>query len=188
MVGRLIEPKGGRFLVEAAQRASAVLGGPLKLVVAGDGPERVSLEARAQKIGVNAEFVGWVDSVQRTKLMREADVLAVPSVWPEPFGLVGIEAGCVGLPAVGFTVGGIPDWLLPGKCGELAPGDPPTIAGLAAALCRALSSPDHLQRLSRGAWEVAHRFTLSAHVAALEAIFESIACSESGVLSPSPAV
>ena len=44
----------------------------------------------------------------------------MPSVWPEPFGLVGIEAGCVGLPAAGFGVGGIPDWLRPGETGELA--------------------------------------------------------------------
>jgi glycosyltransferase involved in cell wall biosynthesis len=188
MVGRLTDLKGGEFLVEAAQRASAALGGPLQIVVAGDGPARNSLEALARKMGVNAEFVGWVDSVGRTKLMRKADVLAVPSVWPEPFGLVGIEAGCVGLPAVAFAVGGIPDWLLPGKSGELAPGDPPTVTGFTTALCRALSSPDYLERLSLGAWEVAKRFTRNAHVAALENIFESIACSGTGRLSPSLAL
>ncbi len=107
--------------------------------------------------------------------MRGADLLAVPSVWPEPFGLVGLEAGCVGLPAVAFAVGGISDWLRPGVSGELAPGDPPTIAGLADAIGRALADLDHHARLRYGAWTVAQSFTQPAHLAGLERILEQIA-------------
>ena len=105
--------------------------------------------------------------------MREADLLAVPSVWPEPFGLVGIEAGCVGLPAVAFAVGGIPDWLIPGKSGELAPGDPPTADGLALAIVRALADPTPLQRLRIGAWEVARTFRPGRHLDELERILDA---------------
>ena len=102
--------------------------------------------------------------------MRCCDLLAVPSLWPEPFGLVGLEAGCVGLPSVGFAVGGIPDWLIPGETGELAPGDPPTAEGLADAVVRALADPIHLGRLRRGAWEMSRRFTLTKHLDILEPV------------------
>jgi glycosyltransferase involved in cell wall biosynthesis len=170
MIGRLTDLKGGRLLVKALPRACAALGRPLHLTVAGDGPERAALAALARRRGVGIEFAGWVDAARRAELMRQADLLAVPSVWPEPFGMVGLEAGCVGLPAVGYAVGGIPDWLLPGESGELAPGDPPTVQGLTDALVRALADPRHLHRLREGAWCVARRFTPERHLDALESV------------------
>ena len=59
-----------------------------------------------------------------------------------------------------YRVGGIPDWLSAGESGELAPDDPPTVAGLADAIHRSLADPSHYARLSRGAFEIASRFTL----------------------------
>jgi glycosyltransferase involved in cell wall biosynthesis len=175
LMGRLTDLKGGRFLVKALRLAAATLRRPLTLVVAGDGPERPSLEELARRQEVPVEFVGWVGSARRAELMRAADVLAVPSVWPEPFGLVGIEAGCVGLPAVAYAVGGIPDWLVPGRSGELSPGGPPTVLGLAQALHRALADPAHLARLRAGAWEMAQHYSQQRHVAALEPVLEQAA-------------
>jgi glycosyltransferase involved in cell wall biosynthesis len=175
LIGRLTDLKGGRLLVQAVRLAAATLRRPLTLVVAGDGPERAALEELARRQQVPAEFVGWVGAARRAELMRAADVLAVPSVWPEPFGLVGIEAGCVGLPAVAYAVGGIPDWLVPGRSGELAPGGPPTARGLAQALHRALADSAHLARLRAGAWEMARHYSQQRHVAALEAALEQAA-------------
>jgi glycosyltransferase involved in cell wall biosynthesis len=106
--------------------------------------------------------------------MRGADVLAVPSVWPEPFGLVGLEAGCVGLPAVAFAVGGITDWLRPGESGELASGRPPTVVGLTRALVGALGDPVHLTRLRRGAWCVAQQFSPTRHLKELERVLSAV--------------
>ena len=125
--GRITALKGWPQLAEAVPRAAAELGRPLTLVVAGTGPDRAAFEAASR--GQSAEFLGWVEADRREAEMRAADVLAVPSVWPEPFGLVGIEAGGVGLPAAAFAVGGIPDWLHPGLSGESAPGNPPTARG-----------------------------------------------------------
>jgi glycosyltransferase involved in cell wall biosynthesis len=119
---------------------------------------------------VDVDFVGWVDSEQRAKLMLQADLLAAPSLWPEPFGLVGIEAGSIGLPAVGYAVGGIPDWLVPGESGELAPGDPPTVAGLSKAIVRALVDADYYNKLCLGAWKRAKRSTVEDHLTELEPI------------------
>jgi glycosyltransferase involved in cell wall biosynthesis len=170
-VGRLTDLKGGLLLVEALRLARPVLPMPLTLTVAGDGPERQQMEFAARQAGIATEFTGWVDAQQREQLMRRADLLAVPATWPEPFGLVGVEAGCVGLPAVGFAVGGIPDWLRAGESGELAPGDPPTAPGLAEAIVRALSEPARWHHIRQGAWRTAQQFTLERHLTGLEELF-----------------
>lgn len=181
--GRLTELKGGAVLIPALAEASSALGRRLHLVVAGDGPQQALLARLAQRCDVPAEFCGWVDEQQRAELMRSADLLAVPSVWPEPFGLVGLEAACVGLPAVAFAVGGIPDWLRPGVSGELAPGDPPTVHGLAAAIARALSDRERHARLRHGAWTVAGSFTQERHLADLESILGPISAGSRAVVS-----
>jgi len=172
-VGRLTKVKGGSNLIEAIPRAAAKLGRPLTLMVAGDGPERQGLENLAQRLDVRATFAGWVDAERKRDLMRDADLLVVPSLWPEPFGLVGVEAGSLGLPAAGYAVGGVPDWLIPGRSGELAPGEPPTVEGLADAIVRAIADPAHYAKLCRGAWETAAKLTLGSHLADLEPILES---------------
>ena len=169
-VGRLTDIKGVKYLIQAIPKASRALNRQLSLTVAGEGPERPALEETARRLGVAADFAGWVHTQQKLALMREADLLVVPSLWPEPFGLVGIEAGCLGLPAVGYAVGGIPDWLIPGETGELSPGDPPTVDGLADAIVRAFGDAGHYDRLCRGAWSLAKRFTLDNHLALLEPI------------------
>lgn len=174
-LGRLTDLKGGAHLIAAVARASAALGRRLSLVVAGSGPEEAEWRALAGRLGVPAEFPGYADSARRTALLRDADVVAVPSLWPEPFGLTGIEAGCVGVPAVAYAVGGIPDWLTPGVSGEMAPGDPPTVEGLADALARALGGADHRARLARGAWETARRFSMERHLAQLETVLATAA-------------
>ena len=166
--GRLTELKGASLLIQALPAAARKLARPLRLVIAGDGPERNRLEGLARRLGVDVDFAGWVDHDERVKLMRAADLLVVPSVWPEPFGLVGIEAGCLGLPSVAFAVGGIPDWLIPGESGESAPGDTPCADSLAPAIDRALADVEHYQNLRRGAWETARQFTLADHLAKLE--------------------
>jgi len=169
-VGRLMDVKGASELLRAIPLAAEKLGRSLTVTIAGDGPQRSEVESLARRLRLSVNFAGWVNSEQRSQLMQEADLLAVPSLWPEPFGLVGIEAGCFGLPAVGFAVGGIPDWLIPGVSGELAPGDPPSVEGLAEAIWRALRDPDHYQRLRKGAWETAGTFSLERHLSQLEEI------------------
>lgn len=178
-VGRMDRLKGGRVLLDALPLARAALGRPLHVVFAGDGPERDAWEARARVTerlheGLSVEFTGWAEGARLEELWGQADLLVVPSQWPEPFGLVGVEAGLRGVPAAAFAVGGIPTWLTDGFNGRLAPGDPPTARGLAAAIVRALRDPEEHARLRRGAREAAQRFNLRNHLRALEELFGRI--------------
>lgn len=180
LIGRLTALKGGHCLIEAIHEAGQSLGRRLTLTVLGDGPERGRLEDACHRHGVAGEFLGWVDASRRNALLHDSDLLAMPSLWPEPFGLAGIEAQCAGLPAVGFAVGGIPEWLVDGVTGALAPGDPPTPAGLAAAMVRVLGDWDTRGAMAHAAWERARGRTMDAHLQVLEPVLAAAASSLGG--------
>jgi glycosyltransferase involved in cell wall biosynthesis len=173
-LGRLTSGKGCTRAVQATARAQRALGRPLHLTIAGEGPELDRCRKFASKLGVETDFSGWVGPERRLELLRQSDVLIVPSLWPEPFGIVGLEAGAVGVPAVAYGVGGIVDWLRPGESGELAEGSGFGSRALAAALERALGNAEHHRRLQLGAWRMASEFSGERHVVALEALFNSV--------------
>lgn len=169
-LGRMTPVKGGEVLLRAVADAQQALGRPLPLTMAGDGPERAAWERLAARLEVDAEFPGWVGDAERAELFRRASVVAVPSVWPEPFGLVGLEAGVFGVPAVAFDVGGIREWLADGLNGWLVPADPPRVTPLASALAHAAADPAALAAMRAGARAAAERMSLDAHVDALEVV------------------
>ena len=162
-LGRLTHLKGLTDAVASVAKASQLLGRRLVLQVGGEGPERENGREAASAAGIAVEFHGWVNDVERAELMAQADVLIVPSRWPEPFGMVGIEAGCVGLPAVAYPLGGICDWLRPGVSGELAEGEGMVPNALGNALARALRTPEHHQALREGAWRTSFEYSEDVH-------------------------
>lgn len=120
-VGRLIPEKGVHFILDAL----AEMGGDSNLVVVGDGPREYIevLSKRVLRLGLTSrvEFVGDQPHDRLADFYGLARVVAVPSVWAEPFGIVGIEAMAHGRPVVAFDTGGIRDWLADGETGFLAP-------------------------------------------------------------------
>jgi glycosyltransferase involved in cell wall biosynthesis len=173
-IGRLTPLKGATTLVRAVQVASRALGRRVSLVIAGEGPEGQPLAASARDYpGVDLEVPGWLEPQARTDLLVRATLLAVPSLWPEPFGLVGLEAGSLGVPAVAFDVGGIPEWLTDRVNGVLVrpAGD---ANEMGRAIARVLNDPDWRADLSAGAREAAARLNVDAHVNRLEAVLDSV--------------
>jgi glycosyltransferase involved in cell wall biosynthesis len=176
----MVKLKGGMPLLEAVPYAARMLGRSLHLALAGDGPERSSWQRRADSISaanpnVHFEFMGWLNGEALDQLRGRSDLLVVPSLWPEPSALVGREAGLQGLPQAAFAVGGNPEWLIDGVNGHLAPGDPPTAAGLADAIVKCLADPAHYAPLRENAVEVAGRFTLERHLRLLLPILRNAA-------------
>jgi glycosyltransferase involved in cell wall biosynthesis len=174
--------KGADLLMDALAHAAGLLGRELRAVIAGEGPERRELEARATALReagrLSVELPGWIDADARDALLARTRVLAVPSRWPEPFGLVGLEAGRFGVPAVAFDVGGIRTWLTADGNGVLvAPAD--GAAGFGAALASVLRDASARERLGAGARAAADRFSAAAHVTELERLLS--ACRSPGI-------
>lgn len=140
-LGRVERLKGCRLLIDALPLVQARLGQPLRLVMAGDGPDRQACERLAgptRSAAIDIAFPGWVDHAGRSRLLAEASVVVMPSVWPEPYGLSGLEAVAAGVPVAAFRTGAIPEWLHEGV-GRLAPANPPTVAGLVEAIVGCLA-------------------------------------------------
>jgi glycosyltransferase involved in cell wall biosynthesis len=170
-VGRMTALKGGELLVDAAAQASARLKRPVRLILIGDGPQRSAWEQRAADRKVAVTSTGWLDGDARWPALRQASLLALPSTWPEPFGLVGLEAASLGIPAVAFDVGGIREWLRPGVNGYLAAADPPRPETLAGALVDALGDLERLKAMGCRAIGVAREMSLDRHLDGLDAVF-----------------
>jgi len=173
--GRMTMLKGGDLLVRAVAAASAQIGRPIRLVMVGDGPQRRRWEELAERLSVASTFVPWQRGDDRWPWLENVHLLAVPSTWPEPFGLVGLEAGRLGVPSVAFDVGGIGEWLRPGVNGYLIPGDPPRAEALADAIAHAFRHPSELALLRAGAVRVAREATLAAHLDRLDDILDAVA-------------
>lgn len=178
-IGRMEFLKGGEVFLDALHSAQTQLGRPLHVTFAGDGRDRHKWEAKALELesrspGLSIEFVGWLVGAQLDSIIANSDLLVLPSLWPEPFGLVGLEAGKLGVPVAAFAVGGIPDWLFAGVNGYLAPGDTPTAAGLADAIVKCLQNRAHHAQLRRGAMEVSRRLEMGTDMGGLLKVLEKV--------------
>lgn len=158
-VGDMRREKGVAVLIDAVE-ALAADGRPLPLVAAG--------ETMADGLALPAEVVqlGRLDHGVVQALWRRAAVGVVPSIWPEPFGLVATEAMAAGCPVVASDIGGLRE-IVTADAGILVPpGDP---AALAAALTSLLDDPQRRAALGAGAAVAAERYRVETVVDRIEA-------------------
>jgi glycosyltransferase involved in cell wall biosynthesis len=135
-IGRLTRQKGADLLIEAI---SCLRARGLRVVIAGEGPERERLGELADRLGIDAAFPGPLARNAVAELLREATLAVVPSRGSEAFGLVAVEAMACGCPVVAANTGGLAD-LARGNIRAL--GDPPDdVEALAAAIDETLSDP-----------------------------------------------
>jgi len=179
-LGRLDFLKGGQFLLDALPQTQARLGRTLHVTFAGEGPSRQPWAEMAQSItkrhpSIQVEFPGWLGGDGLQNCFASTHLLVMPSLWPEPFGLVGLEAGLYGIPTAAFATGGIPEWLQEGVNGCLADANPPRPDSLSQAIVRALEDHHRYARLRAGASRCAGEFTLARHLALLLPILEGAA-------------
>jgi len=174
-VGRTVPAKGLDILLRAMRSVEG------HLTVVGDGWERATSERSAADLGIagRVSFAGWLAGDELHRVYRRASVVALPSLWPEPFGLVGIEAMAFGRPVVASMTGGVEEWLQPGVTGiAVAPGRVPD---LAAALDRLLDDPRLRASMGTSARAaVEARFSEQAHVDSLVELYRVAAGRWSG--------
>ncbi len=156
--GRLEDAKGFDVALRAFATFLKQRPGGARLVIAGDGHARAALEVLAAELGLQppqTTFTGWIAPDDIQALLGTATAVVVPSVWPEPFGLVALEAGIAERPIIASRVGGLPEFVIDGETGWLVPpGDPDA---LARAFNEVLEDPERARRLGRNARQKAVR-------------------------------
>jgi glycosyltransferase involved in cell wall biosynthesis len=162
-VGRVVAAKGVGVLLRAAREVDA------EFVIAGAGRQLGAMRKLTRRLGLTqrVRFTGWLAPPELASELLGASVAVVPSVWPEPFGIVGIEAHAAGRPVIASDTGGIRDWLDDGVSGLVVPaGDP---RALARALTDLLADPERRRAMGQaGKRSVAARFSAEQHLQALK--------------------
>jgi glycosyltransferase involved in cell wall biosynthesis len=142
-VGRFVPKKGLSTLIEALQILRRESQEPEAIIV-GDGP--LGEQIRAEAAGLTRlRFLGWQKADSVAALMRQASLLAVPSIRAkdgdaEGLPSVAVEAMALSLPVIGTDQAGLDDVVLPGRTGALVPAG--NAAALATTIATFMAAPD----------------------------------------------
>ncbi len=169
--GRLVREKGVDLLLDALARTP----GEWTCTIVGDGMAAAKLRAAAASLGVTARvrFAGWLNGDALAAEFDAASVVAVPSRWPEPFGIVGIEAMSRRRPVVAFRVGGIPEWLDDGVAGFAI--EPLDVTAFSERLQWLFAHPAEAAAMGRaGRARVERDFDGRAHLSQLLPIYQEL--------------
>ena len=171
-VGQVIRGKGLDLLLAAAAR----LKGEWSLDVVGEGRQLGESRKLAAELGIadRVSFAGWIPNAELDDWYRRASFTVVPSRWPEPFGMIGLESMARGRPVLAFDSGGIRDWLAHQVSGLLVRrGD---VAALTHGLQQALSSPGLVRRLGyEAARHCRRRFSHKGYLDAMQSALQRAA-------------
>lgn len=173
LAGRLVAAQKGQDLMIRAMPELLRHCPDAVLLIVGDGPDRAALETLTRRLGVAmaVRFLGRRDDVP--DLLTASDVVAVPSVVEEAFGLTALEGMAAGRPVVAFASGGLPEIVRHNETGILV--SKRDVAGLAAAVRRLLTNDALTRCFGAAGRRVAAEFTNEARVDGLTDIYERIA-------------
>lgn len=186
--GRILPRKGYLEMIEAARLALASMDPALsqrcRFVVLGDTPEDLrpdhlaECRARVNELGLeqNVHFLGFRGDVR--PYVADYDVGIVPSVYPDPLPRAVIECMAFGKPVLAFDVGGVAEMLGSAEApvGRLLCGDPPDVAGLAAAIGEYAGDAGlRREQGARARQHIESRYDARAHAAQIMAIIDQAA-------------
>jgi N-acetyl-alpha-D-glucosaminyl L-malate synthase BshA len=144
---------------------------PSVLVLVGDGPERADAEEEARELHVDEDvrFLGKLDST--AQLLRSADLFLLPSE-EESFGLAALEAMACGVPVIASRVGGLPEVVIHGETGALAPVG--AVDTMASAALQLLLDPERAKRAREASIRRAETLTADRVVPQYEALYQRV--------------
>lgn len=171
ILASLVRRKGIDVLLDAFAKLSGD-GRNAVLWIAGDGPERASLERRASELGIGARvrFLGRRDDT--ADLLAACDVFVLPSR-REGLGVAALEAMAAARPVVATDVGGLGETVVHERTGLLVPPEDPVALG--AAIDRLTGDPSLRERLgAAGPARVREGFTANQMVDAYVRLYREV--------------
>jgi glycosyltransferase involved in cell wall biosynthesis len=169
--GQVIRGKGVDVLLESLARVRAAF----ECLIFGEGSHRGYCEELARKLGLaeRVHFKGYVPPVELETFYADASLAVVSSVWPEPFGAVGLEAMRHSLPVIAFDAGGINEWLFHDENGFLVPWM--DRVEFAARIDQLLADKRLARQLgARGKQLVSEKFGFDEYISGLEDVFSRV--------------
>lgn len=140
--GKLLPTKGFDLLLTALHEVNA----QLPLVIAGDGPERRTLEEQAASLNLKVHSLGWVEHSALLRLQQRAHAVILPSAWDEPLSRFLLESMALGTPVIAWARGGSTEVIKSSDNGWLV--NNPADLGLALAF---LESSEQRQQMAAAA-------------------------------------
>lgn len=167
-VGQLVKGKGVDLLIKAL--ANVKQDYYLKIVGEGNARNKLADLITNNNLEHKIELCGWVNRTQLVNYYRECLFTVVPSRWPEPFGMVGLEAMSFGRAIAGFDAGGISDWLIQNQNGLITKaGD---YISLARIIDKMLKNHEKTIKMGlRGPELMSSKFSFSKSIDQLESTF-----------------
>ncbi len=152
---------------------------PAKLLMVGDGPDRVEAERLSRQLDLcgDISFLGKYEAVE--ELLSISDLFLMPSE-SETFGLAALEAMACGVPVVSSDIGGIPELNINGKTGFLC--ELGNVEIMAKRSIEVLATDESLNKFRSGALEVANTFNADNIVKQYVDYYESIIAHDSARL------
>lgn len=142
---------------------------PCKLLMVGEGPEKMPAELLAQELGIADKVVFVGNSNEVDKMLCFSDLFLLPSE-KESFGLAALEAMASGVPVISSNTGGLPEVNIHGESGYLSNvGD---VSEMASNAVKILKDDATLNRFKKNAKKSAQRFDTKTVVPKYEAIYE----------------
>jgi glycosyltransferase involved in cell wall biosynthesis len=172
IIGRTADYKGIDYFLSALGNLPNDVSG----CVMGDFGAKKEKDILQKAISANCDkrikLESWSDRNGVSRLLNKTSILIFPSIWPEPFGIIGLEAMSFGVPVIGSEIGGIPDWLKNGITGYLC--KPKSAEEIASFANKILNDPSLMSSMGRAGQEsIRKKYLPELHMKKLEHVYAS---------------
>ena len=172
-IGSLSKGKGVEYLLKAMLLIIEKFP-TAHLNIVGDGEEKNNLEKLTKKLKLEkyVTFSGRIPNKKIGEYYKKTTIVVIPSICPESFSLVGLEAMSAGRAVIGTCLGAIPEWLDEGITGYLVKAkNPKQIAEKATQL---FSDRKLIEQMGKNARKKAEQFTIEKHGDKIEKIYKEL--------------
>ncbi len=172
-IGRIEKVKGFDYAIKALPIIIKEFPNAI-LTILGDGEYKQNLLKLVHNLHVekNVKFINWLPQDKLEEHYQKATIVLLPSIWPEAFGKIGIEALSTGRPVIGTNQGGIPEWLHNGKNGYVI--ESKSELQIAEKVIYLFKNQQILEKMSHYARKSSEDFAMEKYVEKIDNLYRNL--------------